>query len=625
MIKISIPIILVVVSLFLPYSLFAQTSTWTGGVSSDWNSGDNWSPVGVPGSSYYVTIPASGTVNRPTLTHNVVVYQLILSGEIDMKGHSIDAQGGGFIINNAIVKNSNTGSTSSFFGENHESSETFRIDGSTFEGNIYFKILSDLPQYEAYEAGNQYKGNVEFSFAHKLPRSGEYTNPSICKNYPSVFEKNLYVSLNEFGNTQELDIADGGIIFSGSSDTEISGYFGNWPTLGIGPLRLVMKDATIIKTGSAKVTLEEDWALVDISNSLSFEGGIIESIGQESSITFQDNAFHTGASDISHIKGKVYKIGDDAFTFPIGSGSKYAPVSISAPMIPTDVFSVRYFGWSPSISGFNVASKEATLTQVYDNGFWGVERNAGSSNVLLTLGYNVASGVINDQAKLRVAHWVGSSWENLGNGGTSGSTTFGTVSSVSVVSNFSPFAIAEAPTPMPVKLVAFSARKENQISHLQWTTTEETNSNLFEIEHSQDAKKWLKIGERKAQGESKSAIHYDYIHTTPALGLNYYRLKMIDTDGSYAFSRIENLKFSTEVKTAVYPNPVVNKLFIEPTTGETVLSAEIKAANGISALNADEKELKSGIDLTGLSNGIYLLETNMSNGQKEIHKILIQK
>jgi hypothetical protein len=618
-------IILIVISLFLPYSLIAQTSTWTGNLSSDWDTEGNWSPMGAPGVGNQVTIPASGTANRPTLTHDVVVYQLSLNGEIDMKGFKIDAQGGGFIINNATVKNSDPGSTSTFSGENHENSESFRIDGSTFEGNVGFKILSDLPQYEAYTAANHYKGNVQFIFAHKLPGPSEYTNPSICKNHASVFEKKLLIVLHDFDAVTELTIADGGIIFGGSSDSEISGVYENLPTYDLQPLTLVIKDAKIKKTGAGKIIVTDDWFdVINISNSLSFEGGIIDNPNGYGSITFRDNATHSGASDQSHITGPVFKIGDDAFTFPIGTGSKYTPLAISAPSSSTVNFRALYYNSSATVSGFDISSKASTLESVYNGGFWSLARYGGSSSVSVTLGYNVASGVITSQGKLRVAHWNGSIWEDLGKSGTSGSLTVGTVSSALEASSFSPFTFAFL-TSLPVTLTAFSAQSENQTARLQWTTTEETNSNKFEIEHSRDAKNWQKIGERKATGESTSVIHYDYLHSSPLKGLNYYRLKMIDQDGSYAFSRIENLKFSSELKTTVYPNPVADRLFIDPINGETVLSAEIKAVNGISTLTASEKDTKTGIDLSGLTEGIYLLEISMKTGRKEIHKILINK
>lgn len=93
-------------------------------------------------------------------------------------------------------------------------------------------------------------------------------------------------------------------------------------------------------------------------------------------------------------------------------------------------------------------------------------------------------------------------------------------------------------TPLPVKLIAFTAKTHNGTNILNWQTASETNSDKFVIQRSADAKTFEDIAEIEATGESQSLIDYQYIDTAPLNGTNYYRLKQIDKDNSFTFSKI---------------------------------------------------------------------------------------
>lgn len=78
-----------------------------------------------------------------------------------------------------------------------------------------------------------------------------------------------------------------------------------------------------------------------ISNDLLFTTGHISADALKR-LRFEDNATQTGASLNSHVIGVVEKIGNDAFTFPIGTSTSYNPVSISAPASISDAYSATY-------------------------------------------------------------------------------------------------------------------------------------------------------------------------------------------------------------------------------------------------------------------------------------------
>jgi hypothetical protein len=89
----------------------------------------------------------------------------------------------------------------------------------------------------------------------------------------------------------------------------------------------------------------------------------------------------------------------------------------------------------------------------------------------------------------------------------------------------------------PVELVSFSVRKEGNNAALQWTTASEQNASYFSIEKSEDAIHFAEIGMVKAQGNSSNLLSYGY-PDRHFNGISYYRLKMIDKEGSYKYSGV---------------------------------------------------------------------------------------
>jgi Beta-propeller repeat len=129
-------------------------------------------------------------------------------------------------------------------------------------------------------------------------------------------------------------------------------------------------------------------------------------------------------------------------------------------------------------------------------------------------------------------------------------------------------------TVLPLTLLNFSASLSANGILLKWQTAHEINTKDFEIEWSVNGSGFKKIAVQMAAGNSNTVSHYTYFHTTQGNGENYYRLKMIDRDGQYTFSKI--IRISTtlaSVVIAAFPNPVIDllKLDIRAMKNETVL------------------------------------------------------
>jgi hypothetical protein len=117
------------------------------------------------------------------------------------------------------------------------------------------------------------------------------------------------------------------------------------------------------------------------------------------------------------------------------------------------------------------------------------------------------------------------------------------------------------PIALPVELGSYDAYSSGSGVEIVWTTYSERNNQLFEIERSEDAIHFVKIGsmysKAESYGNSTQMLHYQYRDQKPIPGTNYYRLKQIDYDQSFAYSRIfsVNVRGQDLIVFAVYPNP----------------------------------------------------------------------
>jgi len=149
----------------------------------------------------------------------------------------------------------------------------------------------------------------------------------------------------------------------------------------------------------------------------------------------------------------------------------------------------------------------------------------------------------------------------LAGGTTTAQTTFGRF----VIS-------ANIETTLPVTLTSFSGERVAGINKLKWTTATEANNQGFEIERSLDGKTFSKIsfvGSKGDNGNSSTALTYNYSDEKSSNGTNYYRLKQIDKDGKYSYSSVVMLKGeNTRLEiTSLYPNPakdVINVAISSP-------------------------------------------------------------
>lgn len=118
-------------------------------------------------------------------------------------------------------------------------------------------------------------------------------------------------------------------------------------------------------------------------------------------------------------------------------------------------------------------------------------------------------------------------------------------------------------SPLPVILSDFNGHRNGSDIVLNWTTSQELQSSLFEVERSRGNSNWEKIGTVQAAGNSSSPIDYSFTDRSPTGSILLYRLKQIDIDADFKYSGIVRINtLATFNDLQLYPNPVKDKVSV---------------------------------------------------------------
>ncbi|GEM_PF-3358529 len=167
---------------------------------------------------------------------------------------------------------------------------------------------------------------------------------------------------------------------------------------------------------------------------------------------------------------------------------------------------------------------------------------------------------------------------------------------------------------LPVTMTVFKGALVNNTTNLTWTTTQEVNTQYFEVLRSNDGATYQPIGSLNAVGNSSNENTYRFTDLQPAPGVNYYRLKIVDVDGSYEYSDIVTIRLQTVVKLTAWPNPFSNKLQLSllqnnsstllvkmfSTTGQLMLQKNVAVVSGNNNITID--------NVQSFKAGFYIIE-----------------
>jgi hypothetical protein len=169
----------------------------------------------------------------------------------------------------------------------------------------------------------------------------------------------------------------------------------------------------------------------------------------------------------------------------------------------------------------------------------------------------------------------------------------------------------DCPTILPVELTSFTGRTAGKPNILEWTVASEEAFSYYELERSPgDAANWEFLGAVAGAGQVGHAQAYTYTDVTPPNSV-YYRLRMADRDGSFAYSNIVYLEQATPAgELVVYPNPNNGQFTVQLPTDESA-SLTLYDLNGRTVW---QRKATSEVSIASLPDGLYLLSaTTASN------------
>ncbi|MFI5128670.1 MAG: T9SS type A sorting domain-containing protein [Chitinophagales bacterium] len=346
-------------------------------------------------------------------------------------------------------------------------------------------------------------------------------------------------------------------------------------------------------------------------------------------LRLNDNATVSGGSTNSFVSGPMQKRGDDNFIFPVGKGSIYAPIGMInvANQMPSDQFTAEYLRANPqSVHG---QTYQAPIDHISYVEYWTLNRNVGSTATKrISLAVNYTSFCY-DISRTYVSRYDGTQWTFEGSTNVPGPTSppyvTGTITSVNTILSFSPvpnaFTLSTdlpfAANPLPIHLISFDASKlSNTESSINWKLAGCCSpAAKFEIQRADANKNFRTIGE--TAGSATNTL-YGYTDIDLRNGINYYRLKMTDADGTISYSRTVAIMNGINglVLTSLIPTIVTNSaaltiasshqqklnIVIVDMQGKLVQKSNHNLVTGNTTIEISLSRLSAGVyQLTGIS------------------------
>lgn len=185
-------------------------------------------------------------------------------------------------------------------------------------------------------------------------------------------------------------------------------------------------------------------------------------------------------------------------------------------------------------------------------------------------------------------------------------------------------------TTLPLELISFDARPQNKDVALNWTTAYEENFEGFVIQRSLDGEIFLDIGTQKSLGSPTSFTEYKWTDkNVPLSSKLYYRLKMMDIDGLFEYSKVEvvNFEYAHFSSLDISPNPMKQSTKISfHSSHEGKANLSISDISG-KILQQKEYSIQEGnndisYEVIDIPNGQYLFTLKMDR-QKVSKSIII--
>lgn len=633
----------------------------------------------VNGGSVYVGSTAGAYGFRYQQVGSVIPYLEVSSGTLtvygginEVFGSTTDAFNFYMTGGTILVNSGSTGTTREVFYINDISGSSFYMSGGT--------IILQAPNYNG-------SSTVDFGICANngtVTSTGgvvQFGNASTGNNktfsfmpYPNVVQPNFFVT-GPSANTITLAPYSG----TTSDFKLLSLKIDNGKTFDVrsnGGANGDSKIITLTSTYNGTYAFYNDGTFTARSGEVTLNGSSAQSIGGASVTTFYDltitassDVTLTGPQNVSHMltmtSGKLITTSTNILTctstanatigsstsyvdgpmihtiassssinktYPIGKGSSYRPAVLT--VTHSNATSVTYRGEVINTSASSLGySLPASLANVSTVRYWNFNRQnvANFTNATIQLYYDTDDSVSN-RLSVAVAHDGGSSnWLSYGGTGTANYT--GSITSSSITSFNTKFALGFPPGGLPIELISFDAKPSESKVLCEWSTATEINNNYFTVERSTDGLHYDSVFSVDGAGNSSIIRNYSAVDEHPINGDSYYRLKQTDNDGHFNYSNSVHVYMNAVTNSyTFFPNPSERNYISISKNGEDLDQAKIfvkdilgRSVESIAKLSKNKTEIQLSIDPSSYSKNSTYIVSIISGNSVVKEKVMINK
>ena len=181
----------------------------------------------------------------------------------------------------------------------------------------------------------------------------------------------------------------------------------------------------------------------------------------------------------------------------------------------------------------------------------------------------------------------------------------------------------DAGGPTPVTFLNINARQKGSGVSVEWSTSQEFNSKSFDVEKSADGNtNWNAVASINSAGNSSTVKNYNAYDPQPFKGINFYRIKQVDIDGKFKYSKTVSVKLNlNKTGVTVIENPFQNMLTVDfSSLTSQVVSVRLTDITGKQvafekwSINTGSTR-KDFSNVSGLQQGIYILSISNAGGE----------